>query len=300
LTDDERSINTINMLPNIQIIGAQKAGSTAVYTWLHANDICGPIIGANEPSYRIKESHFFDGKHSNVTFYANLYRNCTNYDYTMDATPSAFKYPDRVHETYVEAGGNQHAELKIILTLRDPVSRELSLYNHMRNMHARDNTTDQWYDMYVTSETGALYDFDEYVENVLKKKLAGSSFRVGYYADNIKRWTNFFKRNQILILSYDELLYNTSMTQDRVRKFLGKDLPGIIPKMNVQTSDTAKTIISCAIQKELDEYFDPQNEKLYKLLNDTNQIRPPMEQSPFPMLRKGPCIPEFTGFETNV
>merc|ERR1740136_437481 len=108
LTDDKRSINTINRLPNIQMIGAQKAGSTAVYTWLHANNICGPTIGANESSYRIKESHFFDkklyffdGKHSNVTFYANLYRNCTNYDYTMDATPSAFKHPNRVNKTYV-------------------------------------------------------------------------------------------------------------------------------------------------------------------------------------------------------
>ena len=138
-----------------------------MYAWLHANNICGPIIDANESAYRIKESHFFDHKHySNVTTYANLYRNCANYDYTMDATPSAFKHPDRVNKIYVAAGGNQHAKLKIILTLREPVSRELSLYNHMRNTHIRVNSTDQWYDKHVTSETGALYDFDEYVENV--------------------------------------------------------------------------------------------------------------------------------------
>ena len=173
----------------------------------------------------------------------------------MDATQNTFKYPDKVHKTCVVAGRNQHAKLKIILTLREPVSRELSLYNYIRNAHVKFNTTDRWYDI-VTSETGALYDFDEYVENALKKKLADSSVtNVGYYADNIKRWTRYFKRNQILILSYDELLYNTSMVQDRVREFLGKDLPGIIPKMNVQTGETKAKIMSCAIQKELDEYF---------------------------------------------
>ena len=152
----------------------------------------------------------------------------------MDATPSAFKHPDRVNKTYVEAGGNQHAELKIILTLRDPVSRELFLYNHIWTSHVRFNTTDQWYDKPVNVETGTIYDFDKYVENVLKIQLDNSSItNVGSYMYNIKRWTRYFKRNQILILSYDELLYYPSMAQGRVREFLGKDFAVIIPKVNI-------------------------------------------------------------------
>ena len=88
------------------------------------------------------------------------------------------------------------------------------------------------------------------------------------------------------------------MVQVRIGEFLGKDLPGIIPEINVVT-DKATKIMSCAIQKELDEYFDPQNNKLYQLL-DANHLRPSMEQSPFPRFPKGPCTPDITEFEINV
>lgn len=47
----------------------------------------------------------------------------------MDATPKYQLYPQRVHRFYREAG--MEKTMKIMFTMREPVSRDMSWYNHL-------------------------------------------------------------------------------------------------------------------------------------------------------------------------
>ena len=88
----------------------------------------------------------------------------------MDATPDTIRHSKHVSDTYLKAGGNQHADLKIILVLRDPAARELSLYNHMVVEYLKTKSRDEWFSV-VAKEDGLAMSFDEYVTNVLEPDL---------------------------------------------------------------------------------------------------------------------------------
>ncbi len=55
--------------------------------------------------------------------------------YIVDATPNyfGFHYAERAHEMYSKASPKLLSELKLIVSVREPVARELSLYNHMKS-----------------------------------------------------------------------------------------------------------------------------------------------------------------------
>ena len=127
-----------------------KSNTTLIFlqlaAWLHKNQVCSAKLFENEPTYFRKEVHYFGNKHrfvQGVNFYAKRFEDCYNAgeQFAMDATPATLYCAKQVYETYMEAGGNQAAKLKMILILRDPASRELSLYNHKKYVYAR--TQDQ-------------------------------------------------------------------------------------------------------------------------------------------------------------
>ena len=181
-------------LPNVQLIGVQKGGTSAIAVWLfHNGHFRHAFARQDEPFFYDKEPHFFDLKHryeQGIEFYASRFIDDTTpvattdttnttgttrtkglteryvppqvhhtttttttaanegTTYVMDATPDTFQVPERVKATYLEAdddgddegggGGHHHHHhrqldnLKIMVILREPISRELSLYNHLR------------------------------------------------------------------------------------------------------------------------------------------------------------------------
>lgn len=118
-------------LPNILLVGAQKAGTSAVASWLFDNGICRSLNG--------KEVHYFDHKDKyklGHDYYIKQFQHCNKGRLSMDATPNTLIFPEKVHKTYTEdnttASHEQLQQLKIILILREPISRQLSRYNHMK------------------------------------------------------------------------------------------------------------------------------------------------------------------------
>ena len=64
-----------------------------------------------------------------MEFYAQRYQHCLNPNtIRLDATPDYLTFPERIIESYTEA--NALDTVKFMVVLREPVSRELSLYNH--------------------------------------------------------------------------------------------------------------------------------------------------------------------------
>jgi len=280
-------------LPTVQLIGAQKSGTSAVADWLYEEGgFRRPQVFDGEPWYYSKEVHFFDSEwryEEGLEFYAKRFQTCGSNDLgcTMDATPDTLQFADRVRLTYDTAGGDQASTVKIIVILREPVSRELSLYNHLafdcRRLKAPERNA--WHSQ-ATREDGSIMSFDEFVREVSIPALGretgpGRSTRHGLYATHLRKWFELFDRKQILVLSYDELQHHPRKLQERIQTFLGLELPGsTLSRSNSNDCEYKVRLPSDEAKTTLLGIFGPLNEDLYQLLE--SNPGPSMEQRPFP------------------
>lgn len=145
---------------------------TKLSNWLFSNGICQAEVFENEPEYFNKEVPFIDQDHryeQGIEFYAKRFQHCAeddNLEFIMDATPRTLLYPEHVYSIYNQTKGG--SSLKIIVILREPVSRELSLYNHKKFEYTgKKNETpfNQWIND-VASPDGTVMSFDNYTKNV--------------------------------------------------------------------------------------------------------------------------------------
>lgn len=100
-----RETQSVQKLPNVLVIGAQKGGTTALAGWLRDSGyFCIPKVFQGEPHYFAKEVSFFNHDHryeQGVEFYAKRFNHCNDeeYPFQIDATPHVIKYPERVWST---------------------------------------------------------------------------------------------------------------------------------------------------------------------------------------------------------
>eukprot|EP00804_Cyclotella_cryptica_P018921 CCRYP_006460-RA/>CCRYP_006460-RA protein AED:0.02 eAED:0.02 QI:124/1/1/1/0.5/0.33/3/814/441 len=288
-------INTKKLvLPNVLLIGAQKAGTSAVADWLYHNGVCKAKIFDGEPTHYEKEVHFFDEDvryHEGVEFYSHRFEHCagkTRKKYILDATPRYLLFSKRIHDVYNQAlQGGFKKKLKLIVVLREPISREVSWYNHRTYRLALMNSTDQIHESYrdILYTNGTIMSFDEYSETVLKESITENPLNSpGIYSEHLKSWANLFGRKRILVLSYDELQSKPSKARWRINRFLGTKYKGGFNKSNTKESDNKIRDISIRAREALEPLFKEMNEELYKFLRD--HPGPQMEQNPFPRFKK--------------
>lgn len=272
-------------LPTVQLIGAQKAGTSALADWLFdQGGFARPIVFQGEPWFYSKEAHFFDIDTrfaKGLEFYKKRYEQCAM---AMDATPDTLAFPDRVHAVY-EAAGEVDC-VKIIVILREPIARELSLYNHLAHDWRTLSESDKsGWNRQVLKPDGSLMGFQDFVESVsvpalVKEHGPGRSTRYSMYAMHLRKWFDRFDRKQILVLSYDELKNHPKRLQDRVRKFLGQAIPGDLKYCNSNDNPLKIKQPPRQAKEALAKILDPLNEDLYSLLEQNRG--PSMEQYPFP------------------
>lgn len=286
-------------LPSVLLIGAQKCGTTAMADWLFNGGFRGAHVFEGEPDWYNKEPHFFDKDsrfNQGLEFYAKRFQNDTPNDDSstrFDATPDTLPFAQRVRDTYSSAGGNQVNTVKLMVILRDPVDRELSLYNHLaffaRSLLSHTLDTSQLEDWtldwirQVIWPNGTIMSPDEFIYNVTMPALTASNpkvFPYTLYAIHLKKWFDLFSRQQILVLTYAELRTNPQKLQERVQKFLGQTIPGNLPRSNTSDSKHKVHVLSDEARQRVESFVHPHNERLYQLLE--SHPGPLMEQSPFP------------------
>ena len=103
-----------------------------------------------------------------------------------------------------------NSNIKLILIFRDPFDRALSAYN-MEIIRGNENLT-----------------FDQAIKNEnMRVKLSDENFRNfsylnrGYYFKQLKNCYDNFKKEQILILNYENLVNNFQKTMLSIQNFLG-------------------------------------------------------------------------------
>jgi hypothetical protein len=201
-------------LPDFLILGAQKAGTTALYAYLRWHpQVTGPSF---------KEVSFFDRHYARGERWYRAHLPIRRSGIVGEASPSYLFHPlapERVARMLPRA--------RLIGLLRNPVDRAFSHYQHEVALGREE-----------LSFEGALAREDERMQGELERMLRDPSYfsyawwnytyaARGRYAEQLERWLDAFPREQLLVLFTEELAADTAGTYRRVLDFLGVDARGL-------------------------------------------------------------------------
>ncbi len=194
-------------LPNFLIIGAQKSGTS----WF------AEILSQHPDIFIYKsEIHFFDkvkNYNNGIEWYKKHFPSYNNYKFLGEKTPDYLWANGNGAEGHLS---NVHKNLfqnlpdaKLIIILRNPVSRAISAVNHIIR----------------TGRISPLHNIDQLLVGNKAHLLAGHGvIAKGMYYQQIKAYLEFFDRRQMLILIYEEDLISNSISGiKKVCNFLGAE-----------------------------------------------------------------------------
>jgi Sulfotransferase domain len=205
-----RATASLRPLPDFLIIGAQKAGTTALYAYLRWHpQITGPSF---------KEVSFFDRHYARGERWYRAHLPVRRTGLVGEASPSYLFHPlapERVARMLPRA--------RLIALLRDPVDRAFSHYQHEVALGREQ-----------LSFEDALAREDERMEGEVERMLREPAYfshawwnytyaARGRYAEQLERWFEAFPREQLLVLLTDELAADTAAAYRRVLDFLGAE-----------------------------------------------------------------------------
>ncbi|XP_041360182.1 heparan sulfate glucosamine 3-O-sulfotransferase 1-like [Gigantopelta aegis] len=250
-------------LPKCILIGVSKAGTSALLFFLNMH-----------PKIRIsqKEVHYFDLMQyydQGLKWYKEQMPPSYADQITIEKTPSyfvSFKVPSRIHRT--------DSSMKLMVIVREPVSRAISQYLLMRKRSDRHNLP------FPSFESLAINPLTGNVNRTFK------AVRSSVYYDYMFHWLQYFPRDQILIVDGDNFRKVPWEEISKVESFLGVD--HLLSKEQFVWNDVKHfycymmdsgeknclpeykgrkhpTIDPQVIQK-LKDYYRPMNEKFYRLV----------------------------------
>ncbi len=247
--------NSIRLLPDFIIIGAQKGGTTSLYRYLSEH----PAV---VPSYK-KEVHYFDLNYQEgLSWYRSqfpLTLERKENHLTGEASPYYLYHP-HVPKRVAQLVPN----VKLIALLREPASRAYSHYYH-EVKNKRD----------PLSFEEAIDAEEERLSGELEKMLADENYYSynhqrysyldrGIYIDQLLAWERYFDRSQMLVLSSEELFNESTQAFDKVLDFLG--LPKWYPEFKQHYANTYPDIGEALLER-LKNFYTPHNERLFDHLN---------------------------------
>ncbi|XP_017280780.1 heparan sulfate glucosamine 3-O-sulfotransferase 3B1a [Kryptolebias marmoratus] len=246
-------------LPRAIIIGVKKGGTRALLEFLRLHpDI--RAVGA--------EPHFFDRNYDKgLEWYRDLMPKSSEGQLTMEKTPSYFvtrEVPARIY--------TMSKETKLIVVVRNPVTRAISDYTQTRSKKL---------------------DIPSFESLTFKNMSAGlidttwSAVQIGLYAKHLERWLQFFPMEQMLFVSGERLITDPAGEMARVQDFLGlrrvvtekyfhfnpaKGFPCLKrPEGNSKPHCLGKTKgrthpnIDPEVVQRLRDFYKPFNRKFYKM-----------------------------------
>jgi hypothetical protein len=180
-------------LPNFLIIGAMKAGTTALHQCLkqHPQIYMSPV----------KEVGFFVRDNQTLEEYSSFFRGASNEKAIGEASP-AYLVRANAHEKIAR----YLPEVKLIAILRNPADRAYS-YFLMRYRQELSNLSDHEISSYFT-------------QTIEKDRLL---IQEGLYYTYLQRYLNLFKREQIKICLYDDFKATPNILFRDIFSFLEVD-----------------------------------------------------------------------------
>lgn len=246
----------MRLRPNFLVIGAQKAGTTALHGYLRQH----PAVFC--PDW--KELHYFSLKYvlGEPWYLSHFPLKVTHRGAIAvgEATPAYLfdpRSPARVHA--FDPG------MKLVVTVRDPVERAYSHY--WMEVETRDETRSfeeaiAWEEAEIWPELERWLADPAYVSTL---PLFGRSYVArGFYADQVERWLALFPRKQLHVLTSDELLTDPASALSGVERFLG--VPDWQPASYARENVREYPPMSPATRGHLRHVFEAHDRRLGELL----------------------------------
>jgi hypothetical protein len=241
-------------LPTVVIIGAQKAGTTQLFSYLVKHP---RVLGGAE-----KEVHYFS-KHpeQSVEWYRSRFplrrlvaaRNA----HVVEASPSYLPMPGALRHMQ-----SVLPEARVIVLLRDPVSRAFSHYQHSKTRHLESRSfeqavaNEQHSNVYLPAPGAALRpDAPPMLGYVAR----------GYYALQLELVFELYSRARVLVIDSADLFSDTAAVCRRVFAFLGVEAFDV-PPGKIYNRGFYREKIGPRVAERLREHYGPYDELLKKLL----------------------------------
>ena len=214
--------------PDTFLIGVQKAGTTTLNDWIgqHPDVYCYNSLKdiplfikypqADQLNRRLLlESPEYNGQ-------SVIFHSAVNYIF----------YPSLIQQL-----AQRQPRAKLIVVLRNPLVRAISSYFYFRKMlrETRD------------IETALLYNPEKKIE-ITRDNNDFTYIEHGLYYQQVKNCLDFFSRQQLLILDYEDLKHDPKALLTKVYRFLNID-ENFIP--NLHTKNVTGELKSKFLQQEL-------------------------------------------------
>jgi hypothetical protein len=272
-----RSTSRWRALPTFLIIGAQRAGTTTLFTHLRYHPQVVRPRSADGAIAWPKELHFFDENYwRGVDWYRAFFplearmrasRRLSGRELvTGESTPYYLFHPavpERVAKTL--------PDVRLIALLRNPVDRA---YSHHQLM-VRTGREDHPFAEAIEAEPRRLAEVKQQLLDE-RPSQNENNFRLhhhhrhraylgrGLYAEQLERWLQHFPREQLLVIRSEDLFARPQETFDEVFAFLGiepRALTGFAPRNTGSYSP-----IDAELRTRLEAYFEEPNARLARLL----------------------------------
>jgi len=198
--DDKRHLEiwsetkTCDRFPNVLVIGPQKTGSTALYSFLQMH----PAVYSNHPSKTtFEEVQFFSGPNykNGIDWYLDFFPpRMSNRTVTIFEKSATYfdgdKVPIRVSKLLPKA--------RIVCILTSPGERAYSWYQHMRAHNDPTALTHTFYQVLQANSSSPKP----------VQSLKSRCLEPGKYALHLEKWLAEFPTSRIVIVDGDELKYN--------------------------------------------------------------------------------------------
>ena len=148
--------------------------------------------------------------------FRNLMPEVTKNQMTIEKTPSYFvtkKIPERVYR--------MSKKTKLIVVLRDPVTRAISDYTQLAS---RNTDVRPFEEMVFVNNRTSIID------------TSWAIVRIGVYVQHLARWLDYFPMKQFHFVSAENLIQNPSHEMDKLQNFL--ELKQLITAENFTFNET--------------------------------------------------------------
>ena len=196
-------------MPNLFIIGAAKAGTTALYNYLtqHPQVFLSRV---KEPMFFSREEYYARG----LDWYEDVYfKGANDYPVRVEATPHYLYWSEKVAPRIKEVYGER--PVKFIVSFRDPVSRAYSWYWNM----VREGREDLNFDKALRVEERRL-KHNRYELYQLGSMVYGYSAG-SRYASLLQPYLELFSPENFFFVFQDDLKSRANETCEEIFDFLG-------------------------------------------------------------------------------
>ena len=236
--------------PNFICIGVQKSGTTSLINYLSLH-----------PEIYMKnvECHFFDrekGKHitnRDIIEYEKLF--VTNKKIIGEKTPSYNYLPFAMDRIYM-----YNPNIKLILLLREPISRAFSQYNMVLNFMGKT--------LNDVNEEEILKGFEKEEHLKFSELTCNGNYYIlrGFYDEIIEYIYSKFPKENLYIGISEEIKSDKWNEYNKIINFLGaKETDDIKKGHDTHVRIYNKEMPKC-LSKKLYNIYKPHNERLYQLL----------------------------------